>query len=348
MWSSWYIVGLLLLITKRYAKKFWVLSHYLHAILGYFVLIVTIFFALKVTDWDITGSVHNGLGSIFVLVAIIGALSGTFTAGTMRVYNGDKDWAEKERVQRVAKIHRIFGYLMLLLGNVTVSSGIMHYYGDLLLEDDRKILGPISLLSFCLMVLVFEGIFRARNKCSLGQIATPKVSDPEDESFRFTAADIDLAVRDGRKLVVFDNLVLDLKGYERVHPGGKFNLLHNLGRDISKFFYGGYKLVNSNKAASKNRPHTHTSSAMDIVKTMVVGVLDGQDPVEDVRFRITGKQEVTENTATFTFTTMGGHTVDNLRMWYNDPMMLGKHFLVYSANAPRVKRHYTICSSMTP
>ena len=48
MWSAWYIVGLLLLVTKRYAKKTWTLSHYLHAVLGYFILIVTIVWAFKV------------------------------------------------------------------------------------------------------------------------------------------------------------------------------------------------------------------------------------------------------------------------------------------------------------
>ena len=65
--------------------------------------------------------------------------------------------------------------------------------------------------------------------------------------------------------------MLDLKGYERIHPGGKFNLMHNLGRDISKFFFGGYNLVNE----PVRRPHHHTSSALDIVKTMIVGVIQG-------------------------------------------------------------------------
>ena len=51
MWSSWYLVGLLLLVTTRYAKKTWTFSLYLHALLGYFTLIVTIVFSLKVTKW---------------------------------------------------------------------------------------------------------------------------------------------------------------------------------------------------------------------------------------------------------------------------------------------------------
>ena len=35
-------------------------------------------------------------------------------------------------------------------------------------------------------------------------------------------------------------------------------------------------------------------------------------------------------------------------MWYNDANMIGRHFLVYSPKNPRVKRQYTICSSMNP
>lgn len=71
--------------------------------------------------------------------------------------------------------------------------------------------------------------------------------------------------------MIFDNLVLDLNGYENVHPGGRFNLRHNIGRDISKFFYGGYSLINKPKSA----PHTHSYEALRILRDLVVGVLEG-------------------------------------------------------------------------
>ena len=38
------------------------------------------------------------------------------------------------------------------------------------------------------------------------------------------------------------------------HPGGKFVIEHNIGRDISKFFFGGYSLEYSSGL------HTHTHS----------------------------------------------------------------------------------------
>jgi len=51
MWIAWFLVGLLLLITKRYVKKTWKLSHYLHMFLGCFVLIVTLVMAKQVSHF---------------------------------------------------------------------------------------------------------------------------------------------------------------------------------------------------------------------------------------------------------------------------------------------------------
>ena len=42
--------------------------------------------------------------------------------------------------------------------------------------------------------------------------------------------------------MILDDLVLDIENYMDNHPGGRFLLEHNIGRDISKFFYGGYAL----------------------------------------------------------------------------------------------------------
>jgi len=145
-------------------------------------------------------------------------------------------------------------------------------------------------------------------------------------------------------LVIFDNLVLNLNGFERQHPGGKFNLTHNYGKDISKFFFGGYNLVQ----VKGKRPHHHSQSALDIVKTLVVGVIEGQDQVRDQEFKISKKTEVSEATATFIFNGVRDQPIHNVKLWYNDPTMIGRHFLVYSKEAPRVKRQYTICCSLNP
>ena len=103
----------------------------MHCLLGYFVLVVTIVFSAKLMEWEFEGP-HHVLGTICLFFTILGSVSGSATAGVMRVYNGDKPWSEKERVERVAKIHRWFGYIMLLVGNVTCMTGVGHYFEDVL------------------------------------------------------------------------------------------------------------------------------------------------------------------------------------------------------------------------
>ena len=63
-----------------------------------------------------------------------------------------------------------------------------------------------------------------------------------------------------KKLVILDNLILDVGDYMDNHPGGKFLLEHNIGRDISKFFYGGYGL-DGNVLASGSLKNTHSNVA---------------------------------------------------------------------------------------
>lgn len=50
-------------------------------------------------------------------------------------------------------------------------------------------------------------------------------------------------IKSGKRLVLLDNLVLDLGRFSMIHPGGKFALQRTVGRDISKFFYGGFHIL---------------------------------------------------------------------------------------------------------
>ena len=51
------------------------------------------------------------------------------------------------------------------------------------------------------------------------------------------------AMNNRAHIVLLENNVLDLKEWEVFHPGGKLALQKNRGRDVTKFFYGGYQLV---------------------------------------------------------------------------------------------------------
>ena len=68
-------------------------------------------------------------------------------------------------------------------------------------------------------------------------------------------------------------MILDISKFKFSHPGGKFSLLHNNGRDVSKYFYGGYMMENN----TGSQPHTHSNMARLIVNTLIVARLERQD-----------------------------------------------------------------------
>ena len=76
-------------------------------------------------------------------------------------------------------------------------------------------------------------------------------------------------IKDGRKLVILDDIILDVDCFMDDHPGGKFSISHNIGNDISKFFYGGYSLENKDKVDH----HVHSTSAKKIANKLAIGYL---------------------------------------------------------------------------
>ena len=70
-----------------------------------------------------------------------------------------------------------------------------------------------------------------------------------------TIEEFEAKVKEGALLVILEDLVIDVEKYMDNHPGGKFVLNHQIGRDISKFFYGGYSL----ESGVEN--HTHSQIA---------------------------------------------------------------------------------------
>ena len=51
---------------------------------------------------------------------------------------------------------------------------------------------------------------------------------------------LDMIHNEGQQLVILDEYVLNVTDFINKHPGGRFAVKHNIGRDVSKFFYGGY------------------------------------------------------------------------------------------------------------
>ena len=74
--------------------------------------------------------------------------------------------------------------------------------------------------------------------------------------------------------MILNDMVLNVEKFKFNHPGGKFSIQQNIGRDVSKFFYGGYALESN----SGLKPHTHSNIARMVVNTLIVGKLDREAP----------------------------------------------------------------------
>ena len=72
----------------------------------------------------------------------------------------------------------------------------------------------------------------------------------------------------GEQLILLDNLVLKVDEFASAHPGGKFLIQHNAGRDISKFFFGGYSLENYSA-----KGHNHSNFARMIANDLAIANL---------------------------------------------------------------------------
>ena len=83
-------------------------------------------------------------------------------------------------------------------------------------------------------------------------------------------------VAGGEKLVILDDMVLNVEKFMYLHPGGKFVIEQNIGRDVSKFFHGGYSMEPSNK----QKPYRHSNMARVAANQMIIGTLH-RPAVED-------------------------------------------------------------------
>lgn len=87
-----------------------------------------------------------------------------------------------------------------------------------------------------------------------------------------TVEQFNAAVASGSKFVILDDLVVDVGAFINHHPGGRFVLTHNIGRDISKFFYGGYNLE-GNTGPNPSSGYTHSNYARMVVNKLAAAQL---------------------------------------------------------------------------
>lgn len=84
-----------------------------------------------------------------------------------------------------------------------------------------------------------------------------------------TPKEFDSLVQKGHYLLILDNVVIDIERWIDYHPGGSFYLNNNIGKDITKFFNGGY-LVDGNMGGKPAQGHKHSNAARLTVNSLAI------------------------------------------------------------------------------
>ena len=84
-------------------------------------------------------------------------------------------------------------------------------------------------------------------------------------------------IQSGKWLVILNDLVIDVSNYLGNHPGGKRALTGNIGRDVTKFFNGGYQYTNFNGLDDQ---HNHSKLSTELAMRMTIGRLEKCYPDE--------------------------------------------------------------------
>lgn len=135
-------------------------------------------------------------------------------------------------------------------------------------------------------------------------------------------------------------MVLNLGNYIDKHPGGRFSLEANIGRDVSKYFYGGYALENF--AHDKVLPHTHSQDARRLVRKYAIGILDRKASNNKLKITSASPANYNGSIATIVFGPASWPYANQPLMFTNsnannnalyNPLIAGKHYLVKTTAA---------------
>ena len=107
------------------------------------------------------------------------------------------------------------------------------------------------------------------------------------------------AIQNGQKLVILDDMVLNVEKFIDQHPGGRFVLQHNIGRDISKFFYGGYSLE-GNLGRRPAQGVAHSTYARRIVNQLAIARYQSNIEVVSTTCRV--REDLCQTVSPFTKT----------------------------------------------
>lgn len=254
MYITWSILTFISLVSGRYMRHMYKFRMIIHASIGTLIMSNTVIIVvLALTTYKRDGELelgHSGVGIAVLVVSILEFMGGITVRQTYQIQKWKTKWAMFSKVG-----HQVFGLAIILLSNFQVVTGLINY--------DSPVKGLIYAHFAVYLVLlgIIEVLYRIRYKYKEKGIVQ-KEGLPTVTHFHFNAM-----LRSGRKLVLFNNHIVDVESFMDEHPGTKFLISENIGCEIGKYFYGAYTIDNDMK------PHTHSSYAAELIEKMTIGKL---------------------------------------------------------------------------
>jgi cytochrome b involved in lipid metabolism len=296
---------------------------WIHRITGTLILAVTLGFAIRA--WQKIGTILDNLHSYFVFpvlfLVFFVAMGGVASRSILRRSKWNTALA-----LRFKHGHRLAGYFLILMALGGIMAGIYFYRVNPKHPSDFP-LEWVHGVTFVFVVVIVEFLYRHYNKHEIPLNSYAMKDLPE-----IAPSEFDQRVAKGEKLVILDSVVLNVGPFLDDHPGGRFSLENNIGRDVSKFFHGGYALENLKKV----QPHVHSNDARRVVLKLVVGRLAQSSD------KMLGSISGVERDAS-----RNGHT-KTLR--FNRPLHDGAHFTHTCPliDISQIGRHYLVKTTSHP
>lgn len=365
MWAVWVVFMMVILCSARYFRHYWRKSIYIHTSFGIACFIITFVGVLMVwgrnwvhsapgnmmnpeyppdmypngypadapqyfMHWVKWASLFENVATFYAFALCISGMIAWF----WRRY-GNYPWGTY-RVLNVGKFHRYFSYVFCFFVQGLVLFAIMDNYGFLY---GWIVIAILQFLFFFSIFLYFEYRFQKFWWEEVPYVLPAKV---------MTVEQFEHALEAGEKLMILDDLILDVSEFYRVHPGGKFVIEHCVGTDIAKFFYGGYSLE-GNMLPKPAFGFRHSNYARIIANDLAVARLDCRPSgavVSRCRLRWEKDNVVNKLTRSFFFETSDKEPRHNYKSYYPGMKYLTRHFWLRNMNNPSVIRHYTTCNAM--
>ncbi len=256
-------------------------------------------FTYNYEKWKQKGGLHSTLGLILLIVMSLLTLGGIFSRRLLQTTRWSTTLALNIKLG-----HKLFGYLTLILAQVTVITGGLGHP-----------LSKVLVILQAILIAIIIGALELRHR-----LASKKETPFRNVDRVIKREEFDEMIARGEKLVLLDSLVLDVQRFGEEHPGGQFLIDFNVGRDISKYFYGGYVLEYS----AKMKPTTHSNVARAIVNGLIIGKLT--ETSQTFEGKIIHCHEINQSTKVIAL------ECDKKDIVTDNVDDFGKHYLVRSLN----------------